>query len=61
MQEHKQALAELSKILPTAAILVRDSSDTDTASESEEAGHFPQQTYSSCECHGDAALEIKCP
>lgn len=37
VQEQQQAFAELREILPTVAVLVRDSSDTDTASESEEA------------------------
>ena len=44
-QEQQQALAELREILPTAAVLSRDSSDTDTASESEDAVDFPQIPY----------------
>lgn len=45
IQEQQQAFAELREILPTAAVLVRDSSDTDTASESEDAVNFPQLPY----------------
>lgn len=45
IQEQQQAFAELREILPTAAVLVRDSSDTDTASESDDAVNFPQLPY----------------
>lgn len=45
IQEQQQAFAELRAILPTAAVLVRDSSDTDTASESEDAVDYPQLPY----------------
>lgn len=45
IQEQQQAFAELREILPTAAVLVRDNSDTDSASESEDDVDYPQLPY----------------
>lgn len=45
IQEQQRAFAELREILSTAAVLVRDSIDTDTPSESEDDVDYPQLPY----------------